>query len=143
MKKLYSVCVILSVLLFTTNIFAQVSFSPKTDFTTGSDPYSVSIGDFNGDGKPDLAVANLNSNMVSVLLNTTATGGATPSFTAKTDFSAGIYPNSVSIGDFNGDGKQDLAVTNAGSGYVSVFLNTTASGATTPSFTAKIGRAHV
>ena len=137
MKKLYSVCVILSVLLFTTNIFAQVSFSPKTDFTTGSDPYSGSIGDFNGDGKPDLAVANLNSNMVSVLLNTTATGGATPSFTAKTDFSAGIYPNSVSIGDFNGDGKQDLAVTNAGSGYVSVFLNTTASGATTPSFTAK------
>ena len=73
MKKLYSVCVILSVLLFTTNIFAQVSFSPKTDFTTGINPYSVSSGDFNGDGKTDMAVANINSDTVSVLLNTTAT----------------------------------------------------------------------
>src|SRR3989338_4482613 len=137
MKKLYSVCVILSVLLFTTNIFAQVSFSPKTDFTTGSDPYSVSIGDFNGDGKPDLAVANLNSNMVSVLLNTTTQGATTPSFTAKTDFSAGINPYSISSGDFNGDGKPDLAVTNINSDTVSVLLNTTTQGATTPSFTAK------
>ena len=137
MKKLYSVCVILSVLLFTTNIFAQVSFSPKTDFTTGSDPYSGSIGDFNGDGKPDLAVANLNSNMVSVLLNTTTQGATTPSFTAKTDFSAGINPYSISSGDFNGDGKPDLAVTNINSDTVSVLLNTTTQGATTPSFTAK------
>jgi len=126
MKKLYSVCVILSVLLFTTNIFAQVSFSPKTDFTTGSDPYSVSIGDFNGDGKPDLAVANLNSNTVSVLLNTTTQGATTPSFTAKTDFTTGINPHSVSSGDFNGDGKTDMAVANINSDTVSVLLNTTA-----------------
>jgi len=38
----------------------------------------VAIGDFNGDGKPDLAVANQGSTSVSVLLNTTAAGAATP-----------------------------------------------------------------
>jgi hypothetical protein len=37
----------------------------------GSFPYSVAVGDFNGDGKPDLAVANSDSNNVSVLINNT------------------------------------------------------------------------
>ena len=55
-----------------------LGFAPKVDFTTGSSPRSVSIGDFNGDGKPDLAVANQNSNTTSILLNTTPTGAATP-----------------------------------------------------------------
>ncbi|MCR4322427.1 MAG: FG-GAP-like repeat-containing protein, partial [Candidatus Brocadiaceae bacterium] len=137
MKKLYSVCVILSVLLFTANIFAQPSFTPKTDFTTGNLPRSVSIGDLNGDGKQDLAVANSGTDNVSILLNTTTQGASIPTFTAKTDFTAGSSPISVSIGDFNGDGKPDLAVANYNSSTVSVFFNTTASGAATPSFTAK------
>ena len=34
------------------------SFSAATNFAVGSDPYSVAVGDFNGDGKQDLAVAN-------------------------------------------------------------------------------------
>ena len=44
------------------------AFGTKTDFATGIDPCSVAIGDLNGDGKPDLAVANYGSNTVSVLL---------------------------------------------------------------------------
>ena len=112
------------------------SFTAKTDFTTGSNPDSVSIGDLNGDGKPDMAVGNFSASTVSVLLNTTSPGASTPSFTAKTDFITGNSPDSVSIGDFNGDGKQDLAVTNDLS-TVSVLLNTTSPGASTPSFTAK------
>src|SRR5439155_969855 len=43
-------------------------FGSKTDFATGASPRSVAIGDMNGDGKPDLATANLGSNTVSVLL---------------------------------------------------------------------------
>ena len=57
--------------------------APKVDFTTGTYPTSVSIGDFNGDGKPDLAVANYGSNTTSILLNTTATGATTPPSPAK------------------------------------------------------------
>ena len=45
------------------------SFGPQTTFGAGSGPYSVAVGDLNGDGKPDLAVANYNDNNVSVLLN--------------------------------------------------------------------------
>jgi predicted nucleotidyltransferase len=129
-----------SVLLNTTAIDpATPSFTAKQDFGTGANPLSVRMGDVNGDGNPDLAVANVNSNTVSVLLNNTTPGAATPSLAAKQDFATGPGPGSVATGDVNGDGKLDLAVTNTGSGgnTVSVLLNTTAPGAAVPSFALK------
>jgi hypothetical protein len=47
---------------------ATVSFAPRLDFVVGAGPTAVAIGDFNGDGVPDLAVANNGSSTVSVLL---------------------------------------------------------------------------
>ena len=117
---------------------AVPSFSSKTDLATGESPMSVSIGDFNDDGKPDIAVANYNSNTVSLFLNMTRPGALTPSFSPKIDFPTGERPISVSIGDFNGDGKPDLAVVNYKSSTVSIFLNTTAQGAAAPTFSTKI-----
>ena len=68
----------------------------------------MAVGDFNGDGKADLAVANLGSNNVAVLL-----GNGNGTFaTAVTYASGGTAPFSVAVGDFNGDGKLDLAVAN-------------------------------
>ena len=116
---------------------ATPSFAAKQDFTTGSDPISVAVADLNGDGKPDLVVANYGSNTVSVLLNTTTPGAATPSFAAKQDFTTGSDPCSVAVGDINGDGKPDLVVANMAFQHVSVLLNTTTPGAATPSFAAK------
>ncbi|MBN8568003.1 MAG: T9SS type A sorting domain-containing protein [Ignavibacteria bacterium] len=129
-------------LLMTANIisqsaFAQATFSAKTDFATGTNPQSVSINDFNGDGKRDLAVANYVSSTASVFLNTTATGNAVPTFSAKTDFSTGAFCNFVTSGDLNGDGKPDLVVANNSNTTVTVFLNTTTPGAVTPTFSAK------
>jgi hypothetical protein len=79
--------------------------SPATNYSVGSSPYSVAVGDFNGDGKLDLATANANGNSVSILLRNSANTG----FDAKTDFSVGPTPHSVAVGDFNGDGKLGLA----------------------------------
>src|SRR5437588_211566 len=114
------IAVSLAVLLPVATSFAQtVSFSPATNFAVGSRPHSVVIGDLNGDGKPDLAVANAFSHTVSILLGT-----GTGSFEAATDFAVGSNPYSVAIGDLNGDGKPDLATANVGSNTVSILLGT-------------------
>jgi hypothetical protein len=104
---------------YTAAASACTVFSPATNFTVGSNPQGVAIGDFNGDGKSDLAVANISSNNVSILLGT-----GTGTFGAATNFTVGTTPVSVAIGDFNGDGKSDLAVANFSTNNVSILLGT-------------------
>ncbi len=94
------------------------TYATRTDYGTGSAPSFVAIGDFNGDGKPDLAVANSNSSTVSVL-----PGRGDGTFATRTDYGTGGEPMSVAIGDFNGDGRPDLAVANGIDNTVSVLLN--------------------
>src|SRR5258707_524175 len=94
-----------------------VSFIARRDFDAGLRPSSLAVGDFNGDGVPDLAVTSRCSDDVSVLFGT---GDGT--FQAARNFAVGSQPVSVAVGDFNGDGAQDLAVANAVSNNVSVLL---------------------
>jgi hypothetical protein len=127
-----------SVLLNTTPAgSATVRFAPPQTFAVGNVPFGVVAADFNGDGRPDLAVVNNGSNTVSVLLNTTAAGATTPSFAAQQTFAVGANPLGVAAADVNGDGRPDLAVANEGGGSVSVLLDTTAAGAVTPTFAAQ------
>src|SRR5262249_1794361 len=67
------------------------------NYTTGTNPSSVAIGDLNGDGRLDLAVANSYSNTASVLL-----GNGDVRFQAQTQYATGTNPSSVAIGDLNG-----------------------------------------
>ena len=85
----------------------------------GRHPTSVTAGDFNGDGKPDLAVASSSSNNVSILL-----GNGDGTFQAAVSYPAGSGPVSVTSGDFNGDGKLDLVTANAYGNNVSILLDT-------------------
>ena len=96
------------------------SFAARKSYPTGKIPVSVAVGDLNGDGKPDVAVANegAESESVSVLLNR-GDGRLRP----RRDYATGLEPNSVAIGDLNGDGKLDLATANEDDGTVSVLLN--------------------
>jgi hypothetical protein len=109
-----------------TGNFGTISFAAKVDFITGTNPYCVTVGDFNVDGKTDLAVANRTSNTVSVFKNTCTIGII--SFAAKVDFTTGTNPRSVAVGDLDGDGKTDLTVANASSATVSIFKNTGSGG---------------
>lgn len=88
------------------------TFQPHMDYTTGFSPLSVAVGDLNGDDKLDLAVANQGSSTVSVLL-----GKGDGTFQSHVDYASGVgisITSSVVIGDFNGDGKPDLATGNIG-----------------------------
>jgi hypothetical protein len=85
-------------------------------------PYYVASGDFNGDGKQDLAVigfvpTNLNTAAVFILL-----GNGDGTFALKTTLTGISNPQSLTLGDFNGDGKLDMAVVDRTTNSVSVFL---------------------
>ncbi len=95
------------------------SFAAPIVYNAGDDSYSMAVGDLNGDGKLDLAVANSSSTDISVLL-----GNGDGTFQPATSYGAGVGPWSVVVGDFNGDGKPDMAAANWGgfTGSVSVLL---------------------
>ena len=109
-------------------------FANAVTYRSGPCPYSVAVGDVNGDGIPDLVVANwtesgyclrkLGNGGVSVLL-----GNGDGTFQAPVTYSSGGYGAwQVAIADVNGDGKPDLIVVNdsdsgdGGNGNVSILL---------------------
>jgi hypothetical protein len=108
--------------------FVPSAFSNRTDLITGSGPLSVFSMDIDGDGKPDLVVADGDSNRVEVYLNTSTTGSA--SFSRQYDYllPPGYYPIAVTAGDLDGDGKPEIVVCNYGSPQLAVFLNTSTTG---------------
>ena len=86
-------------------------------FTVGAGPYSIATSDLNGDGKLDLAIANLNGSTVSVLL-----GNGNGTFAAQSAIAVGAKPRSVRISDINRDGRPDLVIANSSGTILSVLL---------------------
>jgi hypothetical protein len=94
------------------------TFQPRVDYPVGRVPLGVAVGDFTGDGIPDLAVADSADGTVSVL-----PGNGDGSFQAGPRFAVGRRPQALLVGDFNRDHQPDLAVANTNSNDVSILLN--------------------
>jgi hypothetical protein len=96
---------------------ARPSFAGASTVDVGTAPVFIAKGDFNGDGKVDLAVANSGSGNVSILL-----GVGDGNFQPGVSYQAGSGAIFVGVADFNTDGKQDLVVANEGSSNISILL---------------------
>lgn len=94
------------------------TLQPAVNYTVEKGPASVAIADLDGDGNPDLAVANAASNSVSLLR-----GNGDGTFQGARGFGVGQEPVSVLVSDLNGDGKPDLVFSLLYAAHISVFLN--------------------
>jgi hypothetical protein len=93
-------------------------FGSPVSLNAGGGPRSVAVGDFNGDGKLDVVVANAGSNNLSIMFGL----GDGTFLNAINIPSGGRTPTQVVVGDFNHDGKADLIVVNQDSNAISVLL---------------------
>src|SRR5439155_25002486 len=88
------------------------TFQAAITIQVGANPTSLALGDFNGDGKPDIAVTDLVDNNVSILINQSTPG--TINFATPVNYAVATYPSGVVTADFNHDGKPDLAIVCSG-----------------------------
>jgi len=96
------------------------TFKPTVNYPVGAGPAGIAIADFNGDGTPDIAVANTASATVRILYGK---GNGTFKPARNLNYASGSLPIDVAAADFNGDGAPDLAVALDYANEVAVQLN--------------------
>lgn len=106
-RNLGSTSAPVSIVISAPDSTCATSFANPASYGTGLYAYSVAIGDFNLDGRPDLVVANTGAHTVSVLLATA--NGLQPAV----NYPVQSGPRSVAVGDLNGDGRPDLVTANS------------------------------
>ena len=107
------------VLIYTGNPIGNLVYAGSFGTGVGTAPVYVAVGDMNNDGRLDLVTANSAGNSVSVLLGN---GNGTFQKAITMGVGAGTRPMGLALGDFNSDGKLDIATADYGSNNVTILL---------------------
>ena len=106
--------------------FDSSSFATKIDLLVLNAPLMPTLCDIDNDGKVDIAVGHYNSNFISIYPGSSSVGSIV--FGNRIDIAANANPSYVIFADLDGDGKQDMVVSNFGSNNFSVYRNTSTVG---------------
>ncbi|MCA9972633.1 MAG: VCBS repeat-containing protein [Anaerolineales bacterium] len=99
--------------------FAQAggALTRTRQLPAGAHPTALARGDFNADGRSDVAVANQADDTLGLFLQT-----VTGTLGSMVAYPTGAAPDGVAVGDFNADLRDDVAVSHAAAPFVLVFL---------------------
>ncbi len=113
-----------SVIILLNNGKGQFSPAPGSPFSTNRHPNDLAIADFNGDGNPDIAIANTEIAELTLLL-----GNGKGQFTQAPHSPYVVYArphtHGIAVADFNGDGRLDMATDDWGENKISIIFGDT------------------
>ena len=119
----------ISVLRNTSTTTGTISFAPHVDFEHAGLPTEVQVADMDGDGKPDIVVADYSSSTVCVYANSASSGTINTTSFSRIDVPFVDSSYGLAIGDLDGNGRADIVITRGKANSIAVIYNNYTSGA--------------